>query len=70
MKDAQTLAQLRGLDPEIWDQNVDQMILALTYPKHFNREEIKYGYVHGREPYNYVKDIIERYEHYARFVAN
>ena len=61
---------VKGKDAKVWDENVDQMILELTYPKNFNREEIKYGYVRGREPYNYVKDIFERYRHYTRFVAN
>ena len=69
VKDAQTLAKLKGLNPKIWDENVDQMILALTYPKNFNREEIKYGYVRGQEPYNYVNDIFARNDHYLRFVA-
>lgn len=68
VKDAQELAKLNNLDPAIWDDNVDQMILALTYPKNYNKKEIKYGYVHGQEPYNYVNDIFNRYEHYIKFI--
>ncbi len=68
VKDAQTLALLNNLDPKIWDDNVEEMILALTYPKNYNRKEIKYGYVNGLEPYNYVNAIFERYQHYIKFI--
>lgn len=68
VKDAQKLAELNQLNPIVWDGQVDQMILALTYPQNFNKEEIKYGYVHGQEPYNYVVDIFKRYEDYVQFI--
>lgn len=68
VKDAQKLAQLNQLDPNVWEGNVDQMILALTYPQNFNKEEIKYGYVRGQEPFNYVVDIFNRYDHFVRFI--
>ncbi|HZJ80863.1 MAG TPA: hypothetical protein VFC69_09855 [Dysgonamonadaceae bacterium] len=44
------------------------MILELSYPSNYNRPEIKYGYVRGIEPYTYVKQIFERYEHYVQFI--
>ncbi|MGB5499603.1 MAG: transporter substrate-binding domain-containing protein [Maribacter sp.] len=68
VKDAQNLATMNQLDPDVWDGNVDQMILALTYPQNFNKEGIKYGYVRGKEPYDYVDDIFKRYDHYLRFI--
>ncbi len=68
VKDAQKLAALNQLDPNVWDGQVDQMILALTYPQNYNKEEIKYGYVRGQEPFNYVVDIFKRYDHYIRFI--
>ena len=68
VRDAQKLATLNQLDPDVWDGQVDQMILALTYPQNFNKEEIKYGYVRGQEPFNYVDDIFKRYDHYVRFI--
>lgn len=48
--------------------NVEDMILELSYPSNYNRPEIKYGYVRGIEPYTYVKQIFERYEHYVQFI--
>jgi len=68
VKDAQKLATLNQLDPKVWDGQVDRMILALTYPQNFNKEEIKYGYVRGQEPHDYVLDIFKRYDHYVRFI--
>jgi membrane-bound lytic murein transglycosylase F len=68
VKDAQKLATMNQLDPMVWDGQVDQMILALTYPQNYNKQEIKYGYVRGQEPFNYVHDIFNRYDHYTRFI--
>ena len=68
VKDAQKLAELRSLDPLKWDGNVDQMILALSYPKNYNMDIIKFGYVNGIEPFKYVSQIFERYDHYKRFI--
>jgi membrane-bound lytic murein transglycosylase F len=68
MKDAQRLAMNNGLDPTVWSDNVEKMILALNSPENFNKPIIKYGYVRGIEPVNYVKEIFERYEHYKQFI--
>jgi membrane-bound lytic murein transglycosylase F len=68
VKDAQKLAAMNHLDPNVWDGQVDQMILALTYPQNYNKEEVEYGYVRGQEPYDYVIDIFKRYDHYLRFI--
>lgn len=68
VKDAQTLAKKRGLDPNVWDDNVEDMILELSYAKNYREPYIKYGYVRGIEPYNYVNQIFERYAHYKQFI--
>jgi membrane-bound lytic murein transglycosylase F len=68
VKDAQNLATERGLDSNLWDNNVEDMILALSHPKNYNNPIIKYGYVRGAEPYNYVNQIFERYAHYTQFI--
>ena len=68
VKDAQMLATKRGLDASVWDDNVEDMILALSHPKNYNNTVIKYGYVRGIEPYNYVNQIFARYAHYTQFI--
>lgn len=67
--DAQRLAAKRGLDSLVWDNNVELMIKALSYPKNYNDEVVYYGYVRGSEPYMYVRQIFERYGHYQQFIS-
>ena len=66
--DAQRLAEANNLNPFVWKDNVDKMLLALQYPKNYNKPFIKYGYVRGAEPVKYVKQIFERYQHYKQFI--
>ena len=68
VKDAQRLALKHGLDNEKWDDNVESMILSLSKPKSYNDPVVKYGYVRGIEPYNYVIQIFERYELYKQVI--
>ncbi|MEM6517452.1 MAG: transporter substrate-binding domain-containing protein [Bacteroidota bacterium] len=69
VQDAQTLAKLDGKDSNKWE-NIAPMLLALRFPKNYKKPEVKYGYVRGTEPVNYVNQIFERYEHYKRFIAD
>lgn len=66
--DARKLAEINGLDKNRWDGHVEEMILELSYPDNYNKPGIKYGYVRGIEPYTYVEQIFERYEHYQKFI--
>ncbi|MCU4154580.1 transporter substrate-binding domain-containing protein [Carboxylicivirga sp. A043] len=66
--DARALARKYNLNPDVWDENVEKMILALRYPKNFNDPVVKHGYLRGTEPYTYVQQIFERYEHYKKFI--
>lgn len=68
VEDARRLAIVENLDPNVWDENVEQMILDLSYQETYTRPEVKYGYVRGIEPYTYVRQIFERYEHYKQFI--
>ncbi len=65
--DARRLAESNNLNPDKWKDNVDKMLYNLSYPKYFNKPEVRYGYVRGSEPVAYVEDIFERYEHYKAF---
>ncbi|TLP72780.1 transglycosylase SLT domain-containing protein [Maribacter sp. ACAM166] len=68
IKDARLLAKMNKLNPNVWDRNVNEMLLALSYPQNYNHPSINYGYVNGIEPYNYVDQIFERYDHYVNFI--
>jgi len=70
IKDARKLATLNKLNPDVWDGNVNEMLLELTYPQNYNHPSINYGYVNGIEPYNYVNQIFNRYEHYVNVIGD
>jgi membrane-bound lytic murein transglycosylase F len=62
--DAMSLADKYGKDPKIWENNVDYYLLHKSEPKYYNDPVVKFGYCRGEEPYHYVTEILERYEHY------
>ncbi len=68
VKDAQKLAEYKQLDPYTWDANVAEMVRALRFPQNYNLDFIKFGYVNGSEPYTYVNQVFERYDHYTKFI--
>ena len=66
--DAMRLAEKNGKNPNIWDNNVEDYILKLADKKYYLDTVVKYGFVRGTEPYNYVRDIFLRYNHYKQFI--
>ncbi len=62
--DAMNLAEKYGKNPLVWENNVDYYLLHKSEPKYFNDPVVKYGYCRGEEPYHYVTEILERYDHY------
>ncbi len=68
--DAITIAKKQGLDPELWMGNVDESLLKKSDPKFYRDPDIKYGYARGRETYNYVIQVLERYEHYKNLIED
>jgi|AntDeeMinimDraft_5_1070356.scaffolds.fasta_scaffold01539_7 membrane-bound lytic murein transglycosylase F len=68
VRDAQRLAEAFGKDPLRWDGNVEEYILKLAKREYFTNPNVRYGFVRGAEPYNYVRDIFRRYEHYRKLI--
>ena len=66
--DARNLAMKNGANPDIWDDNVDKFLLSKSDPEVYKDPIVKYGYCRGIETYNYVKDILERYQHYKNII--
>jgi membrane-bound lytic murein transglycosylase F len=66
--DAMRLAEKHGKDPNVWDENVEDFILKLMDKEYYYDEVVRHGFVRGTEPYNYVRDIFLRYEHYKKFI--
>ncbi len=65
--DAQRMAMHLNLNPFVWDANVEVALLKLDKPEYYRMEIIKYGYVRAKQPYYYVRDIFEGYNHYKAF---
>ena len=70
IRDAQRLAEKYGKDPLIWDNGVDFFVKNLSNPKYFNDPIVKHGYARGSEPYDYVRDIFERYKNYKTIATS
>ncbi|MDR6299677.1 MltF family protein [Mesonia maritima] len=68
VRDAQRLTKAAGENPYRWDDNVEDYMLKLSSREFFSRPEVKYGFVRGREPFLYVKEIFLRYNHYKKLI--
>jgi membrane-bound lytic murein transglycosylase F len=68
--DAITLTKKNGMDPTLWHDNVEVYLLKKSDPKYYLDEDVKYGYARGRETYNFVYQVIERYEHYKNLIED
>lgn len=68
--DAIRLAQKNDLDSALWDNNVAEMLKNKSIPEYYKDEVVYYGYCRGNEPYKYVKEIMERFEHYKNITEN
>ena len=67
VSDARKLAEKYGKDPNKWNNNVAEMIKLKSEKKYYTDNVVKHGYCRGIETYNYVKNVMDRYEHYKQF---
>lgn len=68
--DARRLAEKYNKDPNIWQDNVDYYLLNKSKPRFYRDSVVRYGYCRGEEPFNFVNEILERYEHYKNVLEN
>jgi len=66
--DAQRLAAKNGADPLTWVGNVETYLLNLSYSEYYNDEVVRYGFVRGNIPVNYVRNIMSRYAQYRNLL--
>ena len=69
VEDAQRLAEKYEGDPEVWE-DVSYWLLQKSTQQYSTDPVVKFGFCRGLEPVNYVRLILERYDHYKQFVAN
>lgn len=64
IKDAQRLASKHGLDPKIWDNNVEKMTQNLGKHEYYTDPIVTSGAFRGNFTCRYVKEIIAQYNTY------
>lgn len=62
--DARALCNVHGLCDSVWDDNVSRMVLNLSKPTYYRDKVVKNGYCRGIETYEYVIEVIQRFEEY------
>jgi membrane-bound lytic murein transglycosylase F len=68
--DAQRLAIKYNRDPQKWDDNVAYFILHKSKPQYCTDPVVRYGYCRGSEPFNYVIQVLDRFEHYKKLIRD
>lgn len=62
--DARRLCEKHGKNPDVWDDNVNEMLLKLSQPQYYRDEVVRNGYMRGIETYEYIIEVFQRYEEY------
>ena len=60
------LAEKYGKNKLVWKDNVENFILLKSNEEYFTDPICKNGYFRGIETYNFVRDILSRYESYKK----
>lgn len=67
--DAMALAEKYGSNKYIWENHVEKYVLLKSNEEYFTDPVCKNGYFRGIETYNFVRDIMSRYEIYKTKIA-
>ena len=68
--DARRLAKKYRKNPNVWEDNVDFFVLHLSEKKYYNDPVVYYGYVRGKETYNFVQEIMARFRIYKTLIED
>jgi membrane-bound lytic murein transglycosylase F len=66
--DARALARKYNLNPNVWTDNVEAMLLNKSNHKYYRDPVVKHGHCRGYETRVYVRNIMQYYEHYQNFL--
>lgn len=66
--DAIRLADKNGKDPQKWHDSVEEYLLKKTNPQYYQDPVVKYGYCRGTETVEYVRQVLDRYDHYRNII--
>ena len=68
--DARRLAEKNGKDPDIWTDNVDYYLKNKSNPAFYRDSVVRYGYASGEGAYQFVLEVLDRFEHYKKIVTD
>ena len=66
--DARNLTEKYEAEANVWFDNVEYYLSLKSKPEFYNDEVVKMGYVRGEETVGYVREILDRYEHYLQLI--
>ena len=69
VEDARRLTAKYGGSDLVWD-DVAVWLLKKSEARYYRDPVVKYGFARGLEPVEYVRKILDRYEHYRQFVVD
>lgn len=64
IKDAQRLARKHGLNPNVWDGNVEVMVKNLSHKEYYRDEVVENGAMRGAHTAGYVISVFSRFQSY------
>ena len=64
--DARRLAATKGMDPDVWTGQVENIAIHFSESDYYNHPTVKNGYFRGQETCGYVNAIISRWHSYRR----
>lgn len=62
--DARRLAEKYNFDPNIWTDHTEIFMKKKSESRYYRDPVVKHGYCRGTETYDFVREILNRYEHY------
>ncbi|GLQ33706.1 hypothetical protein GCM10007876_41860 [Litoribrevibacter albus] len=68
VQDARRLARKKGWNPDQWFGSVEKAMVLLSQRKYYRSS--RFGYVRGREPVEYVRQIQRRYQGYQAIIPS
>jgi len=68
IQDARRLAERYEANPNRWFGSVDEWLLKKSDPDYYSDPVVRHGFARGIETYNFVRDIMNRYEHYKNIM--
>ena len=68
VNDAQRLTKKYGMNPLVWDNNVELYLQNKSEEKYFKDEVVRWGYCRGEEATNFVKKVTNNYRQYMNII--